>query len=32
VEAKYGSERGGWRSCVRAGPHRMGLWKSISKE
>jgi hypothetical protein len=32
VEAKYGSERRGWRSRVRAGPHRMGLWKSISKE
>jgi hypothetical protein len=32
VEAKYGSERGGWSSRVRAGPHGMGLWKSISKE
>jgi hypothetical protein len=29
VEAKYGSESRGWRSHVRAGPHRMGLWKAI---
>ena len=32
MEAKYGSERGGWRSRVRAGSHGMGLWKFISKE
>jgi hypothetical protein len=32
VEAKYGSERGGWRSRDRASPHGMGFWKSISKD
>jgi hypothetical protein len=32
VEVKYGSERWGWRSQVRAGPHGMGFWKFISKE
>jgi hypothetical protein len=32
VEAKYGSERGGWRSKVRVGSHGKGLWKFISKE
>jgi hypothetical protein len=32
VEAKYGSERGGWRSRFRAGPHGMGLWKAICME
>jgi hypothetical protein len=32
VEAKYGLERGGWRSRVKAGPHGMGFWKFISKE
>jgi hypothetical protein len=32
VEAKYGSERGGWHSRVRAGSHVMGFWKFISKE
>jgi hypothetical protein len=32
VEAKYGSKKGGWRSCIRAGPHGMGFWKSISKD
>ena len=32
VEAKFGSERGGWRSRVGAGSHGRGLWKFISKE
>jgi hypothetical protein len=32
VEAKYGSERGGWHSRVRAGSHGLGFWKFISKE
>ena len=32
MEAKYGSERGGWRSCDRAGLHGMGFWKFISKD
>jgi hypothetical protein len=32
VEAKYGSERGGWWSRDRASPHGMGFWKSISKD
>jgi hypothetical protein len=32
VEAKYGSERGGWCSKVGAGSHGRGLWKFISKE
>jgi hypothetical protein len=32
VEAKYGSERGGWRSKVGTGSHGRGLWKYISKE
>jgi hypothetical protein len=32
VEAKYGSERGGWRSKIGAGSHGRGLWKFISKE
>jgi hypothetical protein len=32
VEAKYGSERGGWRSKVGSSPHGRGLWKYISKE
>jgi hypothetical protein len=32
VEAKYGSERGGWCSKVGVGSHGRGLWKFISKE
>jgi hypothetical protein len=32
VEAKYGSERGGWRSKVGPGSQGRGLWKFISKE
>ena len=32
VVAKYGSERGGWRSWVRAGSHGLGFWKFIKKE
>ena len=32
MEAKYGLERGGLHSRVRAGSHGMGFWKFISKE
>jgi hypothetical protein len=32
VVAKYGSERGGWCSQVRAGSHGWGFWKFISKD
>jgi hypothetical protein len=32
VEAKYGLERGGWRSKVGAGSHGRGLWKFICKD
>jgi hypothetical protein len=32
VVAKYGSEKGGWCSRVRAGSHGMGFWKFISNE
>jgi hypothetical protein len=32
VVAKYGSEKRGWRSRVRAGSHGMGFWKFISNE
>jgi hypothetical protein len=32
VVAKYGSERGGWCSRVRAGSHGMVFWKFISNE
>jgi hypothetical protein len=32
VEAKYGSERGGWRSQASVGSHGMGFWKFISRE
>ena len=27
--AKYGSSRGGWRSCDITEPHGVGLWKFI---
>jgi hypothetical protein len=30
--AKYGSERGGWRSRDNAGSHGVGLWKFISRD
>ena len=29
---KYGSEKRGWRSRVRAGSHGMGFWKFISND
>jgi hypothetical protein len=32
VVVKYGSEKGGWHSRVRAGSHGMGFWKFISNE
>jgi hypothetical protein len=31
VVAKYGSSRGGWRSCVITEPYGVGLWKYICK-
>jgi hypothetical protein len=29
LEAKYGSSRGGWRTCDISEPHGVGLWKFI---
>jgi hypothetical protein len=29
LEAKYGSARGGWRTCDTSEPHGVGLWKFI---
>ena len=31
VDAKYGSEWGGWHSIDTVGPHGVGLWRYISK-
>jgi hypothetical protein len=32
LEAKYGSSRGGWRTCDISEPHGVGLWKFICME